>query len=124
LAFFGAAVIYALAGIALGMTMGATNDHTLMPVHAHINLLGWVSLALMGGFYGLAGAQTPGKLAWLSFVLVNVGNLVSLPLLAKLLLGDQSVVPMMAGGEAVIMLGMLIFGASIVVVARGSLART
>ena len=49
-AFFGAAVLYALLGMSLGMFMGATEDFTLAPVHAHINLLGWATLALMGTF--------------------------------------------------------------------------
>ena len=59
IAFFGSAALYALAGMALGMFMGASGDHSLAPVHAHINLLGWATLALMGSFYGLAGSRTP-----------------------------------------------------------------
>jgi hypothetical protein len=38
-------------GVSVGFYMGATHDHTLSPVHAHINLLGWASLALFGLAY-------------------------------------------------------------------------
>lgn len=118
MAFFGAAVLYALAGMLLGMVMGASGDHTLLPVHAHMNLLGWASLALMGTFYGLAGDLAPARLAWVNFALSNLGNLVTLPLLAMLLRGDPSVVPVMVVGEVMIVLGMLVFAAALVNVAR------
>src|SRR5262249_31960328 len=83
-ALFGAAILYALTGMLLGIVMGASEDHTLAPVHAHINLLGWASLALMGAFYGLAGDLAPVRLAWVNFAVSNLGNLITLPLLAKL----------------------------------------
>jgi hypothetical protein len=117
-AFFGAAVLYALAGMLLGMVMGASNDHTLAPVHAHMNLLGWTSLALMGAFYGLAGDLTPARLAWVNFGVSNLGNLIALPMLAMLLRGDASVTPILVVGEATLVLGMLIFAAALINVAR------
>jgi hypothetical protein len=119
-AFFGAAVLYALTGMSLGMVMGASGDHTLAPVHAHINLLGWASLALMGAFYGLAGDLAPAKLAWINFGVSNLGNLITLPLLAMLLQGDPSIIPVMAVGEVIIVLGMLVFAGSIISVWRRS----
>ena len=123
-AFFGAAVLYALTGMALGMVMGASGDHHLTPVHAHINLLGWASLALMGAFYGLAGDKAPAKLAWANFVLSNLGNLITLPLLVMLLEGNSAIGPVMAIGEAIIVLGMVIFGLSVISVARRAPAVT
>jgi len=116
-AFFGAAVLYALAGMVLGMMMGASNDHTLAPVHGHMNLLGWASLALMGAFYGLAGDRAPPRLAWLNFGVSNLGNLITLPLLAMLLKGDASVIRFMPVGEVLLVLGMLIFGVAVAKVA-------
>jgi hypothetical protein len=38
-------------GVSVGIYMGVTHDFRLTPVHAHINLLGWVSLALFGLAY-------------------------------------------------------------------------
>jgi hypothetical protein len=118
IAFFGAAVLYGLSGMVLGMVMGASGDHTMLPVHAHMNLLGWASLALMGAFYGLAGNVAPARLAWINFVVSNLGNLITLPLLAMLLGGDTAVVPFMVVGEVLLVAGMLIFGAAVYTVSR------
>ena len=38
----------ALCGMGLGIFMAVSQDFTLMPAHAHLNLLGWVSMALYG----------------------------------------------------------------------------
>ena len=40
-----------VAGVVLGVVMGATHDFQLSPVHAHVNLVGWASLALFGLTY-------------------------------------------------------------------------
>jgi hypothetical protein len=40
------AVVYLVCGMSLGLQMGMTQDFLLRSVHAHINLLGWASLAL------------------------------------------------------------------------------
>ena len=42
------ALIYLMAGEAFGEYMAATQDHSLFPAHAHLNLLGWVTLAIFG----------------------------------------------------------------------------
>ncbi|MGE5368705.1 MAG: hypothetical protein ACM3PD_03795 [Chloroflexota bacterium] len=44
-------VAFALIGMGLGIFMGATHDFSLAPVHAHVNLVGWVSMFLAGLFY-------------------------------------------------------------------------
>lgn len=43
-----AAVVYLVMGVGLGIYMGASGDHVMVPVHAHLNLLGWASLAPPG----------------------------------------------------------------------------
>ncbi|MBU8539020.1 hypothetical protein [Falsiroseomonas tokyonensis] len=43
-----AAAFNLLVGVCLGIWMGIAHDFQLAPVHAHLNLLGWASLALMG----------------------------------------------------------------------------
>ena len=40
-----------LVGVGLGIFMGASGNFQLTPVHAHINLVGWASLALFGLAY-------------------------------------------------------------------------
>lgn len=48
LLFLSTAAACLLAGVGMGIMMGITHDFSLSPVHAHLNLLGWTSLALMG----------------------------------------------------------------------------
>jgi hypothetical protein len=52
--------VYLLVGMVFGIWMSATQDHTLMPAHAHLNLIGGVLMAIFGGFYTLfpGSAQT------------------------------------------------------------------
>src|SRR5688572_11572155 len=50
-AFLRVGVLFGLAGISLGYYMGASQEFTAAPVHAHVNLLGWVAMFLYGLFY-------------------------------------------------------------------------
>jgi len=45
------ATVMLLVGVTLGIVMGASQNFEFMPVHAHINLVGWASLALFGLTY-------------------------------------------------------------------------
>ncbi|HZG72330.1 MAG TPA: hypothetical protein VEY51_12415 [Chondromyces sp.] len=72
--FLKVATVYFALGILLGITMGATHNFSLTSVHAHLNLLGWASMALFGliyHFYPRAG-ETP--LAKAHFWLHNIGT--------------------------------------------------
>lgn len=62
LRFFKIAAVYFVIAIILGIIMGIRHDFSLTSVHAHLNLLGWVSMALFGTIYHLypaAGWQLP-----------------------------------------------------------------
>jgi hypothetical protein len=59
-AFFILAVLMGLAGMLMGIQMGMAHDFQLVPVHTHINLVGWVSLALFGIGYRLGFAKSGG----------------------------------------------------------------
>ena len=50
-------------GVVLGVVMGATHDFQLSPVHAHVNLVGWASLALFGLTYRAYPAMGFSRLA-------------------------------------------------------------
>ena len=60
---FRAAVLLALAGMLWGIVMGISENHSTMPAHAHLNLLGWVSLFLFGIYYHLHPAVDRSRLA-------------------------------------------------------------
>lgn len=118
LAFFIVAALCGLSGMVWGSYMGATQNFTLSPAHAHLNLLGWVTLAIMGTFYVLAGDRAPRRLAWANFLLSSAGVLVLTPMLAQLLLGNTAIGPMMVIPEVLVIGGMLTFIAAIVLVWR------
>jgi hypothetical protein len=60
---FRAAVLMVVAGMIWGIVMGIGQDHSTMPAHAHLNLLGWVSLFLFGIYYHLHPAVDLNRLA-------------------------------------------------------------
>ena len=109
LAFFTVAPIYGLVGMVWGAVMGATEDHTMMPAHAHLNLLGLVLMAIMGTFYALAGQRVSQRLAWANFGLSNLGVLLMIPALTVILGGDQSGIPIIMAGQAFAILGVVVF---------------
>jgi hypothetical protein len=51
ISFIFLAVLCLIGGVIMGIAMGAAHDFQLTPVHAHLNLLGWTSLALFGLIY-------------------------------------------------------------------------
>lgn len=58
--FLLAAVLCVTAGMGLGIWMGLAQDFSMAPVHAHLNLLGWATMALFAIYYRLtprAGAS-------------------------------------------------------------------
>ena len=61
--FLKIAVVYLFLGVLLGITMGITQNFVLVPVHAHIGLLGWATLALAGVIYHLHPAAGKTRLA-------------------------------------------------------------
>lgn len=107
LAFFSAAALCVTAGMSWGAYMGAKQDFTLAPAHAHLNLVGWASLALMGTFYALTGKG--GRLGWLNFALSTAAVLVMIPFLAMLLAGKPSAEGGVIVGSILAILGMLTF---------------
>lgn len=94
--FLRLAVLFALIGMTLGYWMGATEDFTASPVHAHINLLGWVSMTLYGLFYRAEPKAAQGWLPAVHFWIALVGLLIFMPALAARLLGG----PGMQGAAA------------------------
>jgi hypothetical protein len=86
--FFCLAALCGMSGMGVGALMGIKDDYTLLAAHAHLNLLGWVTLALMGGYY----RHSPTRLRWsfLNLLMSGCGALV-LPLAHALrALGSES----------------------------------
>jgi hypothetical protein len=114
-AFFAVAALLLLAGMALGQYMGATENFVLAPVHAHINLLGWATMALYGTFYALTRGTLSLPLAWTNFVLSTAGMLGMIPTLTMLLTSGDSAKwgPLVGIAGGVAILGLLVFLVSV-----------
>jgi cbb3-type cytochrome oxidase subunit 1 len=102
-------VLFALIGMGLGVWMGKTEDFQLQAVHAHINLLGWVSMVLYGLVYRVVPQAAEGRLPVVHFWLALASVLGMIPLLSLQLLGQKSVVPFLAVDMIALWLSMLLF---------------
>lgn len=107
------AALYGLCGMIMGTTMGIMNNFTLAPVHAHLNLLGFVVISIYGLAYQAFPEMQTSKLAKLQIYTVNAGVLVLIPALALFLLGNQALIPVMAVGELLTIVSMILFIANI-----------
>lgn len=111
--FLRLAVVFILIGVGLGYWMGATHNFTLSPVHAHINLLGWVSMFLYGLFYRAMPGAAAGVLPKVHAVLAILGLPVMMVGLTIQLLAVPSLMgvvpPMMIAGPTLVVLGMAVF---------------
>lgn len=77
--FYATGAIFALAGMTWGIQMAATNDHTLAPGHAHLNLIGFVAMAIFGTFYALSPRAAASRLANIHYFLTVAAVLVMVP---------------------------------------------
>ena len=117
--FIQIAVIYLVIGGILGLVMGITTNFTLVPVHAHVLLAGWLSLAMAGVVYHLYPAAAATKLAKVHFWLHNIGLPVFMGALAGMLLsGNQGLTPVVAGGALTLLVGLVLFAANVLLRVR------
>jgi hypothetical protein len=107
--FMRLAVVWFAAGVALGIGMGASHNHGMMPVHAHINLLGWVSMTLFAAFYKTWPQAADSPLAKWHFWLYVPAHLVMMATLAMLYGGMPAVEPVLALSTIVIGAAVLCF---------------
>jgi hypothetical protein len=106
---FRLAVLFVLAGMALGIGMAISRDHSIMPAHAHLNLLGWASLFLFGVYYERRPALDQSRLALIQVVLWSIGTVVLTVAVAAIHLGYEAADPV-AGLASLIVLGsMMLF---------------
>ena len=116
LAFFLAAAVCGLAGMIWGGYMGAAQDFQWRDAHAHLNLVGWATLSLMGSFYALSGDARPKLLAWINFALSTTGVVVFVPGLTLVAAGSPNALSFLVPGALVLILGMGCFLSAVIIV--------
>jgi len=113
LRFLKIAVVYLVLGAILGLAMGIRQNFALAPVHAHILLLGWASLALAGIVYHLYPSASETRLARWHFWLHNLGLPVFMVGLGFVLSGVEAVLPVVVIAAIAVLLGLVLFAANV-----------
>ena len=115
LKFLKIAVIYLFIGALLGLGMGIAQNFALVPVHAHLLLLGWASLALAGLVYHLYPVASTTRLARIHFWLHNLGLPVFMISLGLLLTGREALVPVVVVSASAVLIGLALFATNVLV---------
>jgi hypothetical protein len=107
---FRISVSLGLIGVVLGIVMGTRQDFALMPAHAHLNLLGFVTLLLSALYYRVVPEAAASRLARYQ-ASVSVAGAVVFPIgIACVLLGGHDrFEPVVVAGALTVLLGMALF---------------
>jgi peptidoglycan/LPS O-acetylase OafA/YrhL len=107
---FPAAVLMVVAGMIWGIIMAVSRDHSAMPAHAHLNLLGWVSLFLFGVFYHLHPAIDRSRTALVQVIIWIIGTVILTIGVGLIHTGHDIGDPIAAVGSLTVLAAMLLFG--------------
>ena len=116
------AVAYLAIGVTMGIVMGITHQFSLAPVHAHVNLLGWASLAIMGVVYRVYPAASETRLARAHFWIHNIALPVFMVGLGFALTGHEAAMPVAIAGALTVAIGILVFAVNIFMTIRPAAA--
>jgi peptidoglycan/LPS O-acetylase OafA/YrhL len=105
--YFITAAVFALLGMIWGIVMSATMDHTLSPAHGHLNLIGFVMIAVFGTYYALVPKATEGRLAVIHYGLTVLTVIVMVPGIVLAINEDGEILAKL--GSVLAVLTMLIF---------------
>lgn len=105
-------------GMGLGILMGIRQDFTLVPVHAHLNLIGFVAIFLSALYYRAVPEAAELRLARYHAAISVVGAvLFPIGIACVLLGGHDRFQPLVVAGALIVLLGKLLF---VVIVFRTS----
>ena len=107
--YFRSAILFLIVGISIGIHMSISQSHNVIGAHAHINLLGWVTSALFGGYYALNPAKAAGRLPMIQYAVFTFGVIVMGASLYLLLAGNTAVEPIVAASSLITFAGVLLF---------------
>jgi len=108
--FIKIAGVYFVLAVTLGLVMGIIQNFAFTSVHAHLNLLGWVSMALFGLIYSVYKKAGETTLAKAHFWLHNIGlPIMQGSLFIEILTGNSSLTVGIIIGSLIVILGVLLF---------------
>ena|SRR5579863_137931 len=107
---FRAAVAFAIAGMIWGLVMAISEDHSTLTAHAHLNLLGWVSLFLFGIYYRLHPLLDGTRIAFVQVWVWIIATIILTIGVGLVYTGHAIGRPPAAFGSVVALCDMLVFG--------------
>jgi len=107
--YFRTAIIFLIIGICMGLNMAISHDHTAIGAHAHANLLGWVTMAIFGGYHALNPAKAERRIAMIQYYVYTAGVALMVPALYLMLTGTTSMEPVVAVSSLITFAGVLMF---------------
>jgi cbb3-type cytochrome oxidase subunit 1 len=108
--FLKIASVYFTIGVLVGLTMGIIHDFRFTSVHAHINLLGWVSMAIFGLIYHFYPHAAKTKLAKTHFWLHNIGlPAMMIGIAVQMLTGSGAALAVTIVGSMGLVIGVILF---------------
>ncbi len=109
--FFATGALFALMGMVWGIQMSASGDHSLSPAHGHLNLVGFVTMAVIGIYYALTPAAAKSKIAMPHYFLMLASVVLLVPGIVMAMTGNGEVLAKI--GSVLAVLSMLAFLAMI-----------
>jgi hypothetical protein len=110
--FFATAAIFALAGMAWGIQMSATHDHTLSPAHGHLNLVGFVAMSVFGTYYALTPQAAATRLAQVHYGIATLAVIVLVPGIVMAISGTGETLA--KAGSVLAVLSMALFAVTVI----------
>lgn len=108
--FLKIASLYLVAGVLLGMIMGMSESFQYTSTHAHVNLLGWVSMGIFGLVYHLFPKTAGTALAKAHFWFHNIGLPVMVLGLVFFAMGKAGPgIPFMGAGGLLVIVAAVLF---------------
>lgn len=107
--YFKTAILFLILGIGMGLNMAISQDHSVIGAHAHCNLLGWVTMAIFGGYHALNPRKAERRLAMIQYYVYTAGLVLMIPSLYLFLLGNMAMEPVVAVASIIAFIGVLLF---------------
>lgn len=107
--YFRTAIVFLLLGVAMGLHMAMSGQHNVIGPHAHTNLLGWVTMALFGGYYALNPAKAESRFAGIQYMTYATGVALMTVSLYLLYRGYASMEPVVAVSSLIVLAGIVMF---------------
>lgn len=107
--YFKTAILFLILGIGMGLNMAISQDHSVIGAHAHCNLLGWVTMALFGGYHALNPRKAGRRIAMVQYCVYTAGVTLMVPSLYLMLLGNMAMEPVVAVASIITFIGVLMF---------------